>query len=44
LPLADWRKEPDGRDTQEAVCGECEGSGDYREGTRLSVAYLESIM
>jgi len=43
LPLADWQKEPDGRDTQGAVRSMCEGSGDDRGGTRLSVAYLKMI-
>ena len=43
LPLADWLKVLAGRGYQGAVCSEYEGGGDFREGMRLSIAYLKSI-
>jgi sugar phosphate isomerase/epimerase len=44
LPLADWLKALAGRDYQGAVCSEYEGAGDFREGTRASIAYLKTIL
>jgi sugar phosphate isomerase/epimerase len=43
LPLVEWLQALAGRDYQGAVCSEYEGSGDFREGTRLSIAYLKTI-
>ncbi len=43
LPLTDWLKALAGRGYQGAVCSEYEGSGDFREGTRSSIAYLKTI-
>jgi len=43
LPLADWLKALAGRGYQGAVCSEYEGGGDFRDGTRASIAYLKTI-
>ena len=43
LPLVDWLKALAGRGYQGAVCSEYEGGGDFREGTRASIAYLKTI-
>jgi len=43
LPLTDWLKALAGRGYQGAVCSEYEGGGDFREGTRSSIAYLKTI-
>ena len=43
LPLADWLRVLAGRSYQGAVCSEYEGGGDFRDGTRASIAYLKTI-
>jgi len=43
LPLAEWLKTLAARGYQGAVCSEYEGSGDFRDGTAASIAYLKTI-
>jgi sugar phosphate isomerase/epimerase len=43
LPLAHWLKALTDRGYQGAVCSELEGAGDFRDGTRASIAYLKTI-
>jgi len=43
LPLADWLKALADRGYQGAVCSEFEGAGDFRDGTRASIAHLKTI-
>jgi sugar phosphate isomerase/epimerase len=42
VPLSEWLAVLAARDYRGAVCSEFEGSGDFRAGTRLSIAYLAS--
>jgi len=42
LPVAEWLAALAGRGFQGAVCSEYEGSGDFRAGTRASIAYLRA--
>jgi sugar phosphate isomerase/epimerase len=44
LPLTDWLMALADRGYQGAVCSEYEGSGDFRDGTRSSIAYLKTIL
>lgn len=43
LPLAEWINMLAARDYRGAVCSEFEGRGDFRAGTRQSLAYLVSV-
>jgi sugar phosphate isomerase/epimerase len=43
LPLAAWLKTLAERGYLGAVCSEYEGGGDFRDGTRASIAYLKAI-
>jgi sugar phosphate isomerase/epimerase len=43
LPLAAWLTTLAGRNYQGAVCSEYEGGGDFREGTRSSIAFLKTV-
>jgi sugar phosphate isomerase/epimerase len=43
LPLADWLKALADRGYQGVVCSEYEGGGDFRDGTRATIAYLKTI-
>jgi sugar phosphate isomerase/epimerase len=40
LPVAEWLAELAGRGYRGAMCSEYEGGGDFRAGTRASIAYL----
>jgi sugar phosphate isomerase/epimerase len=42
LPLSQWLQDLAARGYEGAVCSEYEGGGDFREGTRSSIAYLKT--